>query len=206
MVANIRMIYVGFCLSLLAVMLSSCAIQSPILNRYQLRVFAKMATAPNKKQVSILISQPTTMAGYDTEAMLYVTKPYHLTEFANNSWSTTPAHMLFPLIIQSIESSHYFYVVASDPNVAKTDYRLDSQLILLEQNFMTKPSQLHLSMQVILLHTADNRAIAEATFYEQVPCQADTPYGGVMAANQATKKLTKRITQFVIDRIEHQPR
>ncbi|HVT61884.1 MAG TPA: hypothetical protein VHD33_00140, partial [Legionellaceae bacterium] len=120
---------------------------------------------------------------------------------AENAWMSPPAAMLFPLMVSSIESSRYFYAVAVDPNVSKTDYRLESEVIRLQQNFLVKPSQLELVMQVMLIQTNTNKVLATNTIYERIPCPSDTPLGGVIAANQAASKLTRRITYFVIDHI-----
>lgn len=171
--------------------------------RYQLMLAGKVKHKTAHQHLSILVMQPDALPGYDTEQMLYVNKPYQISAFANNVWMSPPATMIFPLMVRSIGSSHYFYAVASDPNVSKTDYRLESKLIRLQQNFLTKPSQLELMMQVILIHSADNRVVATETISERMPCPSNNPLGGVIAANHAVQKLTTRLTYFVIEHINH---
>jgi cholesterol transport system auxiliary component len=186
--------------------LSACTtLTSSPVHQYQLNAFGAVAKIHPKQRTSILINQPSAMVGYDTKHMLYVTKPYQLSVFADNSWMSAPANMLLPLVVQSVESSHYFYAVASSPEAINTDYRLELQLLALEQNFLVKPSQLRLVVRATLMQVMNNHMIAETTLYEQLPCPKDTPYGGVLAANQATQALTRRITHFIVKHIEGYP-
>ncbi len=186
-----------------ALALSACtSISSVNMNRYQLTEVSKVAHTKAQRHLSILVMQPAAIDGYTTEQMLYVNKPYQIGAFANNSWMSPPATMLLPLLIRGLESSHYFYAVATDPNVSKTDYRLESVLLCLQQNFMMKPSHLQLVMQVMLVHSTDSRVVATDIIYESIPCSSDTPLGGVLAGNQATRHLTSRITHFVIEHVK----
>jgi cholesterol transport system auxiliary component len=138
------------------------------------------------------------MAGYDTEQMLYMDKPYALSSFAHSAWISSPANMLYPLIIQSLEHSHYFFAIASGPDADKTDYRLDTQVIALQQNFLKRPSMLQLSIKVVLTHIQDNRIVASRLMTQDIACSEDTPYGGVVAANHAAYAFTDRLAKFVV--------
>lgn len=175
--------------------------------RYQLLESGNVApVATAQPRVSILVMQPKAVEGYDTDRMWYVTKPYQVNAFANNAWMSSPSVMLMPLMIRSLESSHYFYAVILEPNMGKTEYRLESNVIRLQQNFLVKPSHIQLVMQVVLIHSDDNRLVAADYIYEDLPCPSDNPVGGVMAANQATRRLTTKLTHFVIDHIAHDHR
>jgi cholesterol transport system auxiliary component len=189
---------VGLCL-----LLGACApMHSSNQNRYQLTESGKVKEQKSAQRVSLLVMQPSAVDGYDTNQMLYVNKPFELSAFADNSWMSPPVTMLLPLMIRSIESSHYFYAVTSDLNASKTDYRLESQLIRLQQNFLVKPSQIQLIMRVMLIHSADSHVLATTTLYESIACPSDTPLGGVIAANQAARRLTAQITHFVVAHVK----
>lgn len=170
-------------------------------NQYKLDMFSSKKVA-RSTSTSILISQPDAMAGYQTEQMLYTDKPFELSAFVTSTWISSPANMLYPLIIQSLQKSHYFYAVAAGPDADKTDYRLDTQVIALQQNFIVKPSTVDLKIQVVLTHVSDNRVVASRMFTQCVPCPANTPYGGVIAANKATFAFTAALNNFVIKHIE----
>lgn len=179
---------------------SACTtpVKLPVKCQYKLASYASEKSSHHKSSHSILISKPDAISGYQTEQMLYMKKPYQLASFAHNAWLSPPAAMLYPLIIQSIDASQYFAIVASSPYSDKTDYRLDTQLIQLQQNFLEKPSTLLLTVKAVLTHVEDNRAIASHIFYKTIPCTQDTPYAGVIAANKATHQLTHELTQFII--------
>ncbi|STX52507.1 ABC transporter auxiliary component [Legionella busanensis] len=178
-------------------LLTSCSVKPTITSEYKLDTFSEKKVT-NHSNISILVAQPEALAGYDSQDMRYVSKPFELSTYAHNAWVDTPADMLLPLILQSLQRSGYFAVVTSAPITENTDYRLDTQLIELEQNFLTKPSRIDLTVKVVLTHVPDNRVVASEIISEHVTCLSDTPYGGVVAANQATKLFTAQLTDFVV--------
>lgn len=181
--------------------LSACSVKTPIENKYKLEKFCAKKINLKKSTVSVQIAAPVAVSGYNTEQMLYVVQPYELTPFVKNAWVDAPANMLFPLIVQSFQASGYFYAVSSLPYADKTDYRVDTQLIALEQNFLVKPSVLDFVVKNVVTNSKENQIIASRIFGHHLPCPVDGPYGGVMAANEATKLYTAELTQFVINAI-----
>ena len=189
-------------------LLSACSlftacspIQNAVTNQYKLETYSTTKMTASHKRHSLLISQPDAIAGYQTEQMIYTDKPFELSNFAHSAWISSPANMLYPLITQSLRHSNYFYAVASGPDADKTDYRLDTQLIELQQNFLTKPSSVELVANVVLTHIEDNRIVASRIISERVTCSEDTPYGGVVAANRAAYAFTARLSHFVISQV-----
>ena len=182
--------------------LSACSsIRLPVKNQYKLESFHTQKQTAHAPRRSLLVSQPEAMTGYQTEQMLYVKKPFQLDSFAENAWIGTPANMLYPLIIQTLQNSHAFRAVASSPFADNVDYRLDTQVIAMQQNFLIRPSAFELKLKVVLTRVADNQVLASRILSERVPCPADTPYGGVIAANKATDAMTRKIETFVIQEI-----
>lgn len=185
--------------------LAGCsAVKVPVTNEYQLSSFSTKQWVSKSGGVTLLVTAPEAAASYQTQEMLYVDKPFKLEAFAKNSWTAPPADMLFPLLIQSMQRTGYFSAVTSSPYNEKADYRLDSQLLALEQNFLRKPSVLNLSVKVVLTRTSDSRVIGSRIISLQTPCQKDTPYGGVLAANQASRQFTAATAGFVISHIKHE--
>ena len=176
-------------------------IKTPVSNQYKLESFSARQLTTAHKGPSLLISEPEAMAGYQTGQMLYINKPFEMSSFAHSAWASPPANMLSPLIIQSVQRCGYFYAVASGVFADTTDYRLDTQLMALQQNFLVKPSVLELMVKVVVTHIADNRAVASRIISEHVQCPQDTPYGGVIAANKATQLFTAKVTDFVVKQV-----
>ena len=52
-------------------------------------------------------------------------------------------------------------------------------------------------MKVVLNDSKRNQVIASKIFHYKIPCPSDTPYGGVLAANQAVKGYTADVVKFV---------
>lgn len=192
-------------LSILIVILGliGCSpVKTPVTNEYQLTAFSTRQWTSKPHHVSILVTAPEAVAGFQTEEMLYINKPYKLESFVKNAWTAPPADMLFPLLIQSLQRTGYFYAVTSSPYSEEANYRLDTQLLSLAQNFLKKPSVLEFSVKVVLTRTNDNKVIGSQIISQQVVCLSDTPYGGVMAANKASIEFTARVADFVISRIK----
>lgn len=173
-------------------------VKTPVVNEYQLSAFSTKQLTSRARNITLLVTAPEAVAGYQTEEMLYVKKPFQLEAFAKNSWTAPPADMLYPLLIQSLQRTGYFYAVATSPYTEKADYRLDTQLIALEQSFIKKPSVIQFAVKVVLTHVETNNVIASRIISETIPCPSDTPYGGVIAANQASYKFTATVADFVI--------
>lgn len=186
-----------YILALLSVLLlGSCAVKSPISNEYKLEAFSQKKLG-NKPKVAILITQPEAVGGYQTRNMLYMKEPFQLNAFARNAWTSTPSNMLYPLILQSLKSSGLFYAVTSSPYGDKADYRLDTQLIALHQNFICKPSVIEFKVNIVLTHIPSNKVITSKIINQKVPCPFESPYGGVLAANIAAKEFTRILVDFL---------
>lgn len=186
------------CLIPFCLLLTNCSsIQTPITDQYRLSGYSHQVLRNHPTTHSILVNKPEAVAGYETNQMLYINKPYELTPFAHNAWVNPPAEMLFPLIVESLQTSGYFFAVASSPTAESTQYRIDTQLIELHQNFLVRPSVIELTVKVVLTDAPNNHVIASKMIKERVPCVKNTPYGGVMAANEATRRFTAELTRFV---------
>ena len=189
-------------LSMGIVLLSACTPVKTIgTNQYQLTAYSLRPVTNKPRHITLLVTPPDAAAGFQTEQMLYVKKPYQVEAFAKNTWTSPPGDMLYPLIMESMQKTGYFMAVSSSVYTEGTDYRLDTQLLSLEQNFLRKPSVLEFSAKVVLTHVADNRVLGSKMISLSIPCPADTPYGGVIAANRAVKQFTGIVTDFVLSRV-----
>ena len=186
-------------ISLIFILSACTSIKLPVTQQYQLTQFSHQVYQKPHGQYTLFVSPPEALRGYDSIKMNYSTKPYEVKAFAHHAWLGSPAQMIHPLLTQSLQTSGYFKAVSSGIYSDKTDFRLDSQLLMLQQNFMTTPSQLFLVMKLVLNDVKNNQVIASKIFQYRLPCPSDTPYGGVLAANQAVKKFTKDAVGFVSD-------
>lgn len=186
-----------FIISCLA--LAGCGpVKNNIKNEYQLTAYSEKKYKGYPSKDTLLVAKPHAVGSYQTTEMLYINKPYELLPFAHNAWVDPPANMLFPLLLQSLTSAHYFYAIDASPFSKETTYRLDTLLMSLHQNFLTKPSTVYMSVKAVLSRSHDSQVINSVIIRSQKSCPEDTPYGGVIAANEAAKEITRAVTDFVI--------
>ena len=164
------------------------------------RVYSKALTKPalnNNDNLPILIvNTPIAAPGFDTQRMMYTRAPYQLEYFAKNEWIDTPAKMLRPLMISTIEKTSAFNTVLAKQSVTASDIRLESELIKLVQNFNTTPSHVEFILRVSMIDSATNKVIALQEFNERVDAKSDNPMGGVIAANAAINLALNKLGNF----------
>ncbi|OGO94604.1 MAG: hypothetical protein A3F10_04245 [Coxiella sp. RIFCSPHIGHO2_12_FULL_42_15] len=153
--------------------------------------------------LSILVTTPIAAPGYHTAKMIYMIKPFELQYFANNRWVAPPADLLLPVLTHALRNTHYFYAVASSPFSGFTDYRLDTQLLMLQQEFKLPHSRIHLVLVASLIQNKTNRVIATQTYNLIRPTVYDTPYEGVVTTTQTAHLIATDLAQFVVRNISH---
>src|SRR3990167_9925224 len=93
-------------------MLTSCSMLSPVQaepeSSYTLNTVPKTGIKKSRSHGTLLVTMPEILPAYDTVRMAYTTKPYEISYFANNRWIATPSQMLLPLIVQTLQNTHYF--------------------------------------------------------------------------------------------------
>jgi cholesterol transport system auxiliary component len=178
--------------------LGACkSIKLPENQQYQLTQFSCQKHQTPHGESSLFVSPPEALRGYDGIKMNYSTQPYEVKAFVHHAWLGSPTQMIHPLLTQSLQCSNYFKAVSSGIYSDKTDYRLDSQLLMLQQNFTSSPSQVELVMKLVLNDVKNNTVITSKIFHYQQNCPTDTPYGGVLAANAVVKQFTHDAVNFV---------
>lgn len=145
----------------------------------------------------LTVSPPRAVPGYDTVRMAFVRQPHMLEYFAKNRWAETPAKMLGPLLVRALELRTGFNAVTSADGMVKGDVRLDTEITLMQQEFTTLPSHLHMKLRVQLVEQANYRVLATQVFDAVEAAPTDDPYGGVIAANRMLPRLLGQIADFV---------
>lgn len=160
---------------------------------------ARSAAAAAASSPVIVVALPRAAPGHDSTRMVYLRRPHELEAFAFHEWVDTPAQMLAPLIVRSLQDSGAFRVVLMAPSAATGGLRLETELIRLQQDFGTRPSHVRLTLRAVLLDTATRQAVAWREFDEIVPASADDPVAGVAAAHQATRRVLTALASFCAD-------
>jgi len=144
----------------------------------------------------LTVSPPRAAPGYDTARMAFLRQPHLIEYFAKNRWAEAPAKMLGPLMVRALELRTGFKSVTSADGMVKGDVRLDTEITLLQQEFTTSPSRLHMRLRVQLVEQASLRILATQVFDAIEAAPADDPYGGVIAANRILPRLLGQVADF----------
>ncbi len=146
---------------------------------------------------TLLVSTPKARSGFDTPQMAYIQRPHELQYFAKNQWTDSPARMLVPPLTKALEQSRIWDAVVVMPSIARGDYRLDIDNLVLQQEFFESPSEIHLSLRAQLIDVHDQCVLGTTDFDVLQPAPSDDPYGGVLAANQAAAKLLEQLVAWL---------
>lgn len=154
---------------------------------------------------TLVLGAPRAAAGFDSQEMAYLREPHKLEYFRESQWVDTPAIMLSPLVAATLEGSGTFGAVVQSPTSVSGQYRLELEIIRLQQEFTSLPSREHFTLRAHLLNPATRQVIAWREFNAIVTAASDDPYGGVIAANQAVRAVIAELTTFCADAISGLP-
>ena len=186
-------------LFLLSLSLTACSpLAVPLVSYYQLGDLHSIKVPQAKTYLTILVSIPIASPGYQTSAMIYMLTPYQLSFYANNQWVAPPSQMLLPLFVRALRQTGHFFAVVSPPFSGRTNYRFDTYLLKLQQEFFLPISQVRLTVQALLIKNSTNQIIASQLFEVLIQAPNNNPYGGVLAANRAAAIISHRIALFCI--------
>jgi cholesterol transport system auxiliary component len=145
---------------------------------------------------TLLVRLPETSAAYDTTRMAYSVKPYQLAYFRDNQWAGTPAEMIQPLLVRTLQQTGYFRAILSPPESEPAGYSLRTEILELTQDYSASPPVLRFRLRVQLFD-ASGRPIAGRDIVEQETMREARAYAGVVAANDAVANALQEATLFV---------
>ena len=156
--------------------------------------------------ITLLINAPRAAAGFDTALMAYRRQSAQakgsrsnvIGYFSDSAWVDTPSRMLAPLIAQAIERRGGFDAVLRAPSAGVAQWRLETQLIRLQQEFTATGSHGRVILHAILIDTASRAPLGWREFDISVPTTSDDPQGGVAAANEAVTKMLEELADFCV--------
>ncbi len=182
--------------------LSGCSMFSPVkteqTNTYVLNTLPRPVVKKPTHRISLMIMQPEASQIYETTQMAYSTQAYQMAYFGKNSWADTPAQMLQSLLVQTLQDTHYFHSVGVPSSLGHYDYVLSTQLLNFEQRFFEKSSHVVVTLRVQVIKMASNQVVAAKQFTVTEMAPQNSPYGGVVAANQAVAKMMGQVARFCL--------
>lgn len=160
------------------------------------RTAKRAASALSVVRPTLSVNPPHAASGFDSPRIVYVREAHKLDYFAHSEWVDTPARMLAPLIVATIENSGAFRAVVMTPSAATGDLRLDTEITRLQHEFGSQPSRVRLTLRAYIVDNTTRQVLAWREFDETVVAASEDPYGGVVAANRAAQTVLEQLADF----------
>ncbi|MEA5446217.1 ABC-type transport auxiliary lipoprotein family protein [Gammaproteobacteria bacterium AB-CW1] len=144
--------------------------------------------AAERRDAVLLIATPSASPGHESAAMKYRQQGYELRQFARNRWADKPARLIATALTEALEDSGQFRHVAAPGSRVNADYRLDSELVRLEQLFENEASGLRLTIRYRLVDLKTGEVLGSLRQELRESSESNDPAGGVAAANRALNK------------------
>ncbi|MDM8569286.1 ABC-type transport auxiliary lipoprotein family protein [Thiotrichales bacterium HSG1] len=155
---------------------------------------------PSKMQGDkmLLVSIPKAASGFDTSALVYTSDGYEINYHDGVQWTDSPAKMLLPLLVHYLETSGKFKAVLSATTAPiASELRLDTEILRLQQEFFTEPSQIRLVVRVQLFDMTKRQVKSTQVFEIIENSVSKDAEGSVFATNDAVVILLNKIVKFV---------
>jgi len=188
-----------------AVLFSGCSLFSPVNVDTKKNVLNNIPLDLRNERThpaTLLVLEPETTPAYATTQMAYSTQAYQIAYFTKNEWAETPSQMIQPLIVQTLQNTHYFSEVLSPPDFGRHTFGLRIEILELKQDFTSEPAMLRLAIRITLSRDATNQVVATQELSVSQPMSEKTPYAGVVAANEAMPKLLRELAEFVVEKAD----
>ncbi|MBL8260251.1 MAG: membrane integrity-associated transporter subunit PqiC [Candidatus Competibacteraceae bacterium] len=147
---------------------------------------------------TLLVATPKAAPGFDSNRIAYTREPLKLDYYLNSVWSDTPAKMLLPVLVRAFEGAGAFSAVVSPPSPAVPDLRVDLDIIRLQQELMSKPSHVRLTVRLKVIDTRSGRVLGARVFEAVESTPSEDAYGAARAANAAVQKLLGEMIPFAL--------
>ena len=155
------------------------------------------AVSPATKDIVLLVSVPRAQAGLDTQRMAYLSESYLLSYYAHSQWADVPSRLLAPLLVGALEQQPCCPTVVQMPAAIRADYRLDTEVLHWQQEFLTQPSRIRGTLRAQLVAIRSQRVLAVKQFEVLAPAASEDAHGGVVALNRALPQLLEQLGEWV---------
>ncbi|HMZ55376.1 MAG TPA: ABC-type transport auxiliary lipoprotein family protein, partial [Nitrospira sp.] len=133
----------------------------------------------------LLVGAPQAAAGFEQPRMAYLQRPSEVSYYATHFWVDAPSRMLAPLLLRALEQSGHWRVVVPMPSALRADHQLDVSGLVVQQEFLQKPSHSRVRLRAQLTDLKTQRVMGARSFDMLEPAPSEDAYGGVLAANRA---------------------
>jgi cholesterol transport system auxiliary component len=128
--------------------------------------------------------------------MAYLPRRNTVKYYAHSRWADSPAGMLAPALVEALETTGCWRAVVRMPSALPADFRLDTEDLVLEQEFYSRPSKVRIALRATLVDLREPgiRAVRRFDALEDAP--SEDAEGGAIAAGRAAEKLLGSIAAW----------
>lgn len=148
----------------------------------------QLESGAERRSIALLVHTPAAYPGYESSRMAYRQEKHSLRYFAYNRWADAPARLIGAALTEALSESRLFADVAAPGSRIEAAYRLDTDLIRLEQIFSDAGSVVRLTIRYRLVDLESGGSLGSLHHDIVETSTSDDPRGGVAAANQAFKR------------------
>jgi len=141
------------CIALAAWFLTGCSLLPPRPEPVRAMLAETPDDVPHGRRHSavLLVLPPATSPAYDTTRMAYSIRPYQLGYFRDHEWAETPAQMIQPLLVKTLQQTGIFVAILTPPESGHISYALRTDILELVQDHTVNPPVLRLALRLQLL-------------------------------------------------------
>ena len=147
---------------------------------------------------TVLVFPPKSAPLYDTTQMAYSTQSHEVAYFSEREWAEKPSQMLYPLLVRTLENTHAFRAVLTEPFPGHYTYALRTEVLDLIQDFTSDSANLVLSLRFQLTDYGAKTVVSTKEISVREPMRERNSYAGVTAANEATAKALQQMAEYVL--------
>jgi len=155
-----------------------------------------------KPCASLRVGMPGSAPGINTVRMAYTIEPNRRDYFAYHEWVATPARMIASMMESRLDALGLFSAVIPGSSDIKTDFRLDSEVQVLQQDFAKGTSTVTLTIKLTLVEVANRSLLNSKTFSYRESADGENAEAGVAAANRAAEYFLVDLTAFLSESIK----
>lgn len=160
-------------------------------------------TAGVQNSSVLLVTIPEAQPGFETARMVYLRHPHEIDYYVTHQWVESPARMMTPMLVQSLERTGAWKSVVQSPTIVHGDYRLESEQLALEQRFFEQPNRVRVALRAQLIDLKQQRilGIKSLEVFEVGP--SEDAQGGVAAANKAVGRMLDDLAMWATACVRH---
>jgi cholesterol transport system auxiliary component len=158
---------------------------------------------PARTAPTLIINPPHSASGFSSQRIVYVREAHQLEYYAHSEWIDSPTRMLAPLIADAVGSGGAFRAVVRTPSAADGNLRLDTEIVRLQHELGVSPGRVRFTLRATLVDNTTREVLASHEFDASVTATSETPYGGVLAANQAVQSVLEQLARWCAETAGH---